>query len=97
MIERPNGCGPKGWLGRLIPDHLFGLSIERACDYHDEQYIQGGNDHQRKLADQIFLDGMLDKIRKSNDGKLVSLLRKASAYSYYYSVRFFGKTYFKNV
>ena len=97
MTERPNGCGPKGWLGKLIPDHLFGLSVKKACNYHDQQYIQGGDDHQRKIADQFFLDEMLDKIRKSNDAKLISFLRKVSAYSYYFAVRFFGNVFFKKV
>lgn len=95
MIERPNGCGPKGWLGKLIPDHLFGLSVNEACDLHDEQYIQGGNDYQRKLADQIFLNGILDKIRNTNDKKLISFLRKISAYSYYFAIRLFGNTFFR--
>lgn len=95
MIERPNGCGPKGWFGKLIPNHLFGLSVKSACDYHDQQYIQGGNDHQIKLTDQIFLKEMLEKIKQKHDSKVISFLRIAGAYFYYLAVRFLGKYFFK--
>lgn len=95
MIDQPNGCGPKGWFGKLIPNHLFGLSVKSACDYHDQQYIQGGSNHQRKLADQIFLKEMLEKIKHKNDSKVISFLRKLGAYSYYLAVRFLGKYFFK--
>lgn len=95
MIERPNGCGPKGWFGKLIPDHLFGLSVKSACDYHDQQYIQGGSSQQRKLADQIFLKEMLEKIKQKNDSKVISFSRKVGAYSYYWGVCFLGKYFFK--
>ena len=95
MIDQPNGCGPKGWFGKLIPNHLFGLSVKSACDYHDLQYIQGGDNHQRKVADQNFLDGMLEKIKQKSDSKVISFLRRVGAYSYYLAVRFLGKYFFK--
>lgn len=95
MTERPNGCGPKGWLGRIIPDHLLGLSVNDACDLHDQQYIEGGDDIQRKRADQIFLNQMIDKIEMNKSGKIISFLRKSGAYFYYYAVRFFGNKFFK--
>ena len=30
--EMTNGCGPGGWKGEWIPDHIFGVDITEACN-----------------------------------------------------------------
>jgi hypothetical protein len=34
IVLQPNGCGPKGFLGRLIPEYRFG----NCCNHHDTCY-----------------------------------------------------------
>ncbi len=96
MSNRPNGCGPKGILGKLIPDNLFGLSVNDACNNHDKLYSVGGNSDKRKVADQVFLFQMLRKINAADDGKWLSFLRKIKAYTYYFSVRLWGKFFYQS-
>lgn len=35
---KPNGCGPDGWLGVLVPDTPVGCDFTAACDQHDICY-----------------------------------------------------------
>ena len=94
MSSKTNGCGPKGFLGRLIPDRLFGVSFHSACYFHDERYSKGGNHHDRKLADQLFLNDMLLSIDKRGGIFLAKNIRKLGAYFYYLGVRLFGSLLF---
>lgn len=34
----PNGCGPAGWLGWLVPNSPLGCQFKAACDAHDICY-----------------------------------------------------------
>ncbi len=49
-----NGCGPRGWLGRLIPESLFGLSITFLCYIHDHMYERCCCEADEDVADAIF-------------------------------------------
>lgn len=90
MDKGTNGCGPDGNLGKLIPDGLLGVSIEKACNLHDEQYSIGGRDSKRKKADDLFLKNILLQVEAKGGSILIKGVRKALAYTYYYSVRIFG-------
>src|SRR5204862_545076 len=35
---KPNGCGPSGWLGSLVPDWIGRCQLKKACDQHDVCY-----------------------------------------------------------
>lgn len=95
MKSRPNGCGPKGIVGKLIPDGLLGLSVMEDCDLHDIHYTNGGTQEDRKKADELFLANMLKKIKERSQSKLAKAIRKLQAYFYFWSVRLFGKTFFE--
>ncbi len=96
MRFKPNGCGPKGVVGKLIPDSLLGVSVHEACNLHDERYHQGGTSEERWRADQKFLGDMLSAIEKEKGSGLIDQARKLVAYIYYYSVRIFGHFLFGN-
>lgn len=96
MSFRPNGCGPKGLLGSMIPDGFLGVSVHSACNLHDERYENGGSESARKLADKKFLENMLLDIDKRGGIFLAKNIRKLGAYFYYFGVRLFGSYFFKD-
>lgn len=94
MTFHPNGCGPKGILGRLIPDSFLGASVHEACNFHDVSYSKGGSEKDRKKADLKFLKNMFLAIDKRGGIFLSKNIRKLGAYFYYFGVRLFGSAYF---
>jgi len=84
-----NGCGPKGLGGWLIPDTLYGLSIEEACDIHDWMYKAGKTIADKEEADRVFLNNML-RIIDAQSGLLLRWLRRQRAMHYYSAVRDFA-------
>jgi hypothetical protein len=96
MTYRGNGCGPKGFVGKLIPDSLLGLSVHEACNLHDERYFKGGDEEDRRKADKKFLQDMLLAIDKRQGIFLAKKIRTLGAYFYYFGVRVFGKFFFKD-
>ena len=89
MTFRPNGCGPKGILGRLIPDSFLGVLVRRYCNIHDKEYAKGGSEKDRKMADQKFLQDMLLTFDRSGGIFFAKNVRKLGAYFYYLGVRLF--------
>jgi hypothetical protein len=48
----PNGMGPASWLGALVPDRVIGLPwFGMVGDLHDYLYFLGGDEHDRRRAD----------------------------------------------
>jgi hypothetical protein len=94
MRPQANGCGPKGAVGRLIPDGLLGVSVHEACNLHDKHYSEGGNSQDRKTADKIFLSNMLREVEEKSRSSFLKTLRKWEAYLYFWSVRIFGRLFF---
>ena len=88
-----NGCGPKkfGW---LIPDVILGIDIGVACDAHDWDYNEGGDESDRLVADRRILKNMLAVIDAYHLSKSVRIRCKMMAYQYFAGVRFFGWTCF---
>jgi len=84
-----NGCGTKGLGGWLVPDTLYGLSIERACDVHDFMYEIGKTIEDKQAADRVFLNNMLRIIEAESIG-ILKPLRRARAIKYYGAVVDFG-------
>lgn len=93
MSSRSNGCGPRGLLGRLIPEGFLGVSFNEACNIHDERYSKGGTKKDRRISDRKFLDDMLLSIDKRGGIFVAKNIRKLGAFFYYYSVRIFGGIY----
>ncbi len=85
-----NGCGPAGWLGRLVPDHLWGLDITPACEIHDWMYAEGETEEERHLADRVFLNNMLRLIEAAGGPWWLQWLRRRKALSYYNACHWFG-------
>ena len=84
-----NGCGGKsGWLNP--PEFLFSAS----CNQHDFYYWRGGTESDRLEADKAFYEAMLSDIQNYVVW-YKRLLYKSIAYTYYKSVRLFGKKFFE--
>ena len=89
-----NGCGPAGWKGRLIPDHLLFVSIKTACDIHDWMYLHGQTEADRDEADRVFLNNMLRIVEAKSNNWLTRAIRRRLALHYYSAVRDSGSVYF---
>ena len=88
-----NGCGTKGLGGILVPDTLYGLSIEEACNIHDYMYHIGHTIEDKEKADRVFLNNMLriiESVKYPWYLKWFKWLRCQRAMKYYQAVRDFG-------
>lgn len=84
------GCGP-GWLGDwLIPDTVWGLSIERACRIHDYDYAIGT---ERAVADERFHVNMQRIVLFCTKWVWLKNLRLRRVKLYYLAVRHAGSAY----
>ena len=83
-----NGCGPKGLGSWIIPDTLWGLSIEECCNIHDYMYKVGESDNDKREADRVFLNNMLRVVDSGHP--LLKFMRKRRAWKYYEAVSHFG-------
>lgn len=57
--KQVNGCGPGGWKFDLVPDTMWGLSVNEACDIHDWMYLFGKVIDDKDRADRSFLNNMI--------------------------------------
>ena len=89
----PNGCGPACWPIDLVPDVLpFLPDWSVAGDYHDYLYWRGGNDADRKHADQELARLMLARVAW---WRLIARARmRCLALIYYKFVRKYGWKFF---
>lgn len=92
--ELVNGCGPAGWKGKYIPDHLLFVSITEACNIHDWMYIEGKTEDDRERADRVFLNNMLRIVEAVSANFLTREIRRRLALRYYATVRDYGAQYF---
>lgn len=86
-----NGCGSKvsGW---AVPE----LAFSEACNLHDLLYLMGGTERDRRIADAVFLDLMLARLRfHPRRGRLKKLWLRLAAHAYFWAVRFFGGASFR--
>ena len=85
------GCGAGDGLGdRLVPDTMWGLSVQPACEIHDWMYAKGRSIEDKKQADGVFLDNLLRIIDAGTSSWVLRKLRRRRARTYYLSVKYFG-------
>lgn len=85
--ELCNGCGAKN--GINVPDTLYGLSVEEACNIHDFMYKFGITKFDKIFADAMFLYNVCS-IVINNSGKWLLGLRLARASKYFIAVALWG-------
>ena len=90
-----NGCGPRGFGDKVIPDKILFLSVKMACIIHDFMYESGATEADKKRADDWFLHNMLAIIKKESSFFLLRVLRERTAFGYYQAVSKFGDGCFK--
>ena len=86
-----NGCGPKGY-GWLIPDRLFLIDFNKACNIHDVMY-QMLNIFTKDYSDDVFYKNLKRINKKKSKTKTGYYLRKPILKLYYLAVKKFGKYY----
>ena len=90
-----NGCGPRGFGDKIVPDKILFLSVKMACIVHDFMYEAGTTESDKKRADEWFLHNMLAIIKKESRFFLIRVLRERLAFGYYQAVSEFGDGCFK--
>lgn len=90
------GCGAMdGWLSWIRPPHHE--FFKAACILHDELYLKGGTEYDRKRADiRLYQDMVRHSMSYYRGRGLVSSQAwfLTLAYLYYLTVRLFGKGQF---
>lgn len=88
--EISNGCGPKGSIGFLVPDTIYGLSVTPCCDIHDYMYHIGSKESDRIDADDVFLNNMVRMVTAETKYIWLLKLRLRRVRIYYGAVKRFG-------
>lgn len=85
-----NGCGTEGWMGALVPDTIYCLSISRACDIHDWMYCLGEKLDDKATADVVFQKNLIALVRQSASrswaGWVLKIPREYRCFTYYVAV-----------
>lgn len=103
----PNGCGPGGWLGTVVPNRFFDCSFKPACDNHDVCYsrcescgvlfgrpeCQGTCEDKRERKERCDV-AFRDQMFSDNKNKAHC---KTAARAYYLAVRYRGCAYFRGL
>lgn len=87
------GCGPGGIGDWLVPDTVYGLSVQPACSIHDGDYrVFGERTKQgRKAADKRFLINMQLIVNHHTKAFWLRRLRFTRCRTMYLAVRVLGK------
>lgn len=86
-----NGCGPDGFVNRLIPNSICGVDVTEAYNIHDWMVVKAVNSKDRFHADNVFKEN-LRKLINWNKGPLaLRLLRQGIAKIYYWAVLLYSK------
>ena len=88
LREICNGCGSAGAKFDFVPDTIYGLNINPACDPHDWEYHYGVSEEDKKRGDGLFYTNMLRLIEAQ--GGLLEWPRKRRALKYYMAVKHLG-------
>ena len=91
---RVNGCGPGGWLNRLVPDTIYGLDVSEACNIHDWMYFVGLTIEDKERADRVMLNNLIRIIDANTSFGWLRRLRYRRARTYYDAVCTFGGPFF---
>jgi hypothetical protein len=89
-----NGCGPK-YFGALVPDELYGMDMEPACNIHDFMYHFGRTHLDKEVADRSFLNNVVRLAMAISDptteeGRELLDKRLEVAYFYFNAVAKYG-------
>ena len=91
-----NGCGPRGFGDKIVPDKLLFLSVKAACIIHDFSYNMGETPEDKNRADFNFLVNMLHIINAKSRFWPFKMIRRRLALAYYDAVSEFGEGCFKD-
>ena len=101
LKELVNGCGPGGWKVDPVPDTVYGLPIEKACNIHDFMYFYGETEEDRDRADRVLknninriIDAAYDSSKIPVYRDIMRTLRRRRAKKYYFFVHNFGGPHF---
>ena len=83
-------CGAENARFDYVPDTIFGLSIKMACCIHDDRYSRGGNESDRRKADEEFLYNLLTIIHSFDKWYYPHWLARHRAMTYYDAVVRYG-------
>jgi hypothetical protein len=84
-----NGCGAATSKFDFVPDTMWGLSIQPACNIHDWDYHEGETWQDKHRADERFLINLIRIIRVCSRGPL-RIPRYLRAIKYYIAVDILG-------
>jgi len=90
---KSNGCG-SGWTANLIPNTIYGVSINPACVIHDYAYLVGRTIQDKEQSDREFLNNMIRLVEAKDVWYYPTSLARRRALKYYEAVTFFGGTAF---
>ena len=82
---KSNGCG-SGWLAKLIPNTIYGISVREACRRHDWSYEVGKTQKDKDLGDVQFLLNLLTIINNVDKWYYPTKLARLRATDYYSAV-----------
>lgn len=85
-----NGCGTKGWKGKLVPETIYGLTVTAACNIHDWMYNAGSTIEEKDEADRTFLNNLLRLIDAAGGPAWLRWLRRHRARIYFDAVHLYG-------
>ena len=91
-----NGCGPRGFGDKVVPDKLVFLSVKAACIIHDFSYNVGETPEDKQRADFAFLVNMLRIVNTKSKFWPLKMIRRRLALAYYDAVSEFGEGCFKD-
>ena len=91
-----NGCGPRGFGDKVVPDKILFISVKMACVIHDFMYESGTTLAHKNKADDWFLYNMLQITRKDSKFIVFLLIRERLAFTYYQAVVEFGEECYKD-
>lgn len=86
---KSNGCG-SGWLAKLIPNTIYGVSIREACRRHDYSYEVGKTAEDKIIGDNQFLLNLLAIVEDADKWYYPTKLARLRAVDYYSAVRDHG-------
>lgn len=90
-------CGPGDGLAEmLVPNTIYGLSINPCCAIHDwyYRYYPGNTEMDRQLADRVFKNNMIRLVTAQTKWWWLRRLRLRRVKTYYAMVRFAGAAAF---
>jgi len=104
---KPNGCGPGGWLGTIVPNRVLTCNFVDACNNHDICYsrcescgplfgrpeCEGTCEQKRARKDRCDVTFYDEMIGGTNN----KVLCKTPALAYYWAVKYRGCQYFRSL